>query len=99
MGVSAEPEIMEHSCDSSDLFMVLATDGIWDVIESPQAVQLVAQHLARATAAQGPAAPWDVADAAQLLTTTARRRWETLSPMVDDITAIVVDLRPHMHGR
>jgi hypothetical protein len=30
------------------------------------------------------------------LATTARRRWEQLSPMVDDITAVVVDLRPHM---
>jgi serine/threonine protein phosphatase PrpC len=94
MGVSAEPEMSEHVCDSNDLFLIIATDGIWDVIESAQAVQLVAQHLARATAQGGPAAPWDVSDAATVLATTARRRWESLSPMVDDITAIVVDLRP-----
>jgi len=37
-----------------------------------------------------------VGDAATVLSTTARRRWESLSPMVDDITAIVIDLRPHM---
>jgi hypothetical protein len=46
----------------------------------------------------GPSAPWDVADAATVLTTTARRRWESLSPMVDDITAIVIDLRPVFPG-
>jgi len=152
MGVSAEPEISEHTIDGSDCFLILATDGIWDVIESAQAVQLVAQvfvrecvflrsdnwshtrpyfhyfqpifpcmilkqyalislspppsctlcsvqsqHLARATASN-PSAPWDVQDAATVLATTARRRWEQLSPMVDDITAIVVDLRPHVMG-
>jgi hypothetical protein len=50
MGVSADPEMSEHMCDGNDLFLIIATDGIWDVIESAQAVQLVAQHLARATA-------------------------------------------------
>mmetsp|Transcript_4345 Transcript_4345/g.5729 ORF Transcript_4345/g.5729 Transcript_4345/m.5729 type:complete len:526 (-) Transcript_4345:357-1934(-) len=94
MGVSADPEMSEHACDNNDLFLIIATDGIWDVIESAQAVQLVAQHLARATAQGGPAAPWDVTDASTVLATTARKRWESLSPMVDDITAIVVDLRP-----
>mmetsp|Transcript_64018 Transcript_64018/g.128679 ORF Transcript_64018/g.128679 Transcript_64018/m.128679 type:complete len:261 (-) Transcript_64018:262-1044(-) len=98
MGVSAEPEMTEHRVDGSDCFLILATDGIWDVVESAQAVQLVAQHLQRALTASGggPAAPWDVGDAATVLSTTARRRWESLSPMVDDITAIVIDLRPHM---
>ncbi len=47
LGVSAEPEVTKHSCDGADLFLVLATDGVWDVIDSAQAVQLVAQHLAR----------------------------------------------------
>lgn len=40
MGVSAEPEMSEHSCDAQDCFLILATDGIWDVIESAQAVQV-----------------------------------------------------------
>ena len=30
----------EHSCDAQDCFLILATDGIWDVIESAQAVQV-----------------------------------------------------------
>ncbi|EGB05022.1 hypothetical protein AURANDRAFT_66756 [Aureococcus anophagefferens] len=45
-----------------------ATDGVWDVIDNNQAVQIVHTHL----------------------TST---RWESLSPMVDDITALVVDLQ------
>jgi len=90
-GVSSEPEMSEHTMSANDLFIILASDGIWDVIESNQAVQIVGSHYARATASG--AKQWDVVDAALLLTTTARRRWESLSPMVDDITAMVVDLR------
>jgi serine/threonine protein phosphatase PrpC len=36
MGVSAEPEMTEHRVDGNDCFLILATDGIWDVIESAQ---------------------------------------------------------------
>ena len=96
MGVSAEPEVTEHTLDINDLFVIIATDGIWDVIDSAQAIHIVAGHLARATSHEGPNAAWDTCDAATVLATTARRRWESLSPMVDDITAVVVDVRPHM---
>lgn len=96
MGVSAEPEVTAHTLDTNDVFVIIATDGIWDVIDSAQAIQIVAGHFARATAQEGLSAAWDVCDAATVLATTARRRWESLSPMVDDITAVVVDVRPHM---
>ena len=46
MGVSAEPEVTEHTLDINDLFVIIATDGIWDVIDSAQAIQIVAGHLA-----------------------------------------------------
>lgn len=100
MGVSAEPELTEHTVDGNDHFMIIATDGIWDVIDSNQAVQIVANHAARAAATAGTNGryTWDVSDAATVLATTARRRWESLSPMVDDITCVVVDLRHAMQN-
>lgn len=63
-GVSSEPEMSEHAVGPYDLFVIMATDGIWDVIESNHAVQIVAAHLTRATGGLGNAGPWDVADAA-----------------------------------
>ena len=39
-GVSAEPETLEH-IDEYDEFMIIATDGVWDVIDNNQAVQMV----------------------------------------------------------
>lgn len=35
-GVSAEPETLEHMLDDSDEFIVIATDGIWDVMDNQQ---------------------------------------------------------------
>lgn len=102
LGVSAEPEITDRNLDENDCFLVIATDGIWDVIDSNQAVQIVSTHLNRAAAAAGCSInqwfAWDAQDAATVLATTARRRWEAASPMVDDITAIVVDLRSTQSG-
>ena len=40
-GVSAEPETLEHIVDEYDEFMIIATDGVWDVIDNNQAVQMV----------------------------------------------------------
>ena len=36
-GVSAEPEILDHTIDEYDEFMIIATDGVWDVVDNNQA--------------------------------------------------------------
>ena len=36
-GVSAEPEILDHTLDEYDEFMIIATDGVWDVVDNNQA--------------------------------------------------------------
>ena len=86
VGVSAEPEIMEHNIESNDEFVIVATDGVWDVVDNNQAIQLVSS-----IASKGPS--WSTLDAATLLTKFARTRWTKLSLTADDITCIVVKLR------
>jgi len=85
-GVSAEPETLEHICDEYDDFMVIATDGVWDVVDNNQAVQMVQNFAAKSS-------QWSALDASVCICKFARSRWEKLSPMVDDITCIVVKLR------
>ena len=85
-GVSAEPEIIEHIIDEDDDFVIIATDGIWDVIDSNQAVQIVNNFSSKSK-------NWSTLDASNALTRFARSRWEKMSPMIDDITAIVVKLK------
>lgn len=40
-GVISEPDITTTVLEESDPFLILATDGLWDVISSQQAVDLV----------------------------------------------------------
>ena len=87
-GCSAEPEIIEHLIDPSDEFLVIATDGVWDVLDNSQVVQLVHNFVSK-TSGQG---DWSASDAAMAVAKYARSRWEKMSPMVDDITCIVVKL-------
>lgn len=84
--IHTEPETLEHMVDEYDEFMIIATDGVWDVLDNNQAVQMV-QSFASKTP------NWSTLDAASTVCKFARSRWEKLSPMVDDITCIVVKLR------
>lgn len=84
-GVSAEPEVLEHIVDANDEFFILATDGVWDVVDNNYAVQLVSNFVNKSP-------NWSPIDASQVVTKFARSKWERMSPMVDDITCIVVKL-------
>jgi serine/threonine protein phosphatase PrpC len=79
--VIAEPEITQKRLDSKDQYLVLASDGIWDVIGNQEAVEIAAKY-------QQPS------EASKHLTRLARMRWheETGGMMSDDITAVVARL-------
>jgi serine/threonine protein phosphatase PrpC len=84
-GVSAEPECIERIIDDYDDFLILATDGVWDVVDNNYAVQLVQSFAAKS-------ANWSPIEATNSITRFARSRWEKLSPMIDDISCIVVKI-------
>lgn len=39
--INAEPEVRERSLDRQDEYLVLATDGLWDVMTSQEACDIV----------------------------------------------------------
>eukprot|EP01041_Mallomonas_annulata_P007072 gene7072-14383_t len=85
-GVSAEPEIIEHTIDYDlDDFLIIATDGIWDVVDNTQAVQMIQTFANKGL-------NWNTTEASAWLCKFARSRWEKMSPMVDDITCIIIKL-------
>ncbi|OCT84557.1 pyruvate dehydrogenase [acetyl-transferring]-phosphatase 2, mitochondrial [Xenopus laevis] len=43
--LSAEPEVTYHKLRPHDKFLIMASDGLWDMLESEQVVKLVANHL------------------------------------------------------
>jgi len=44
-GVSSEPEFSRHHLTENDKFLIVASDGIWDVISSEEAVKIVGKAL------------------------------------------------------
>ena len=76
-GVSAEPEITTYSIGGKDSFLVLGSDGLWDVLDEVQCARVVL------------ASPDDPTQAANALCELA-----LASGSMDNITALVVDLRP-----
>ena len=42
-GVSAQPEFTHTKLDKKDLFLILATDGVWEWTSSQEAVDIVSQ--------------------------------------------------------
>ena len=43
--VSAEPEVQPYTLTSEDEFLVLACDGLWDVMSSQRCMELARSHL------------------------------------------------------
>lgn len=81
VGVTAKPEVWDRVMDESDSFMILASDGVWEFIESQTAVDMVG-----ALREQGKE-PEEVCKA---LVEESTKRWQAEEEVVDDITCIVV---------
>eukprot|EP00744_Colponema_vietnamica_P006236 GILI01009066.1.p1 GENE.GILI01009066.1~~GILI01009066.1.p1 ORF type:complete len:421 (-),score=27.72 GILI01009066.1:57-1319(-) len=95
VGVSADPDINLRPINVvQDRFIVLGSDGIWDVISNEEVAEFIEsnRHQASKNAEQGKVI-------AQMLCEEAQRRWmNNQEPgrehMVDDISCIVVELFP-----
>lgn len=83
--VSSEPEIKTWSLQDSDEFLILATDGVWDVLSSQAAVDIVRQCMVDTAGGVGVG---DVKEAAKRLTNAAYSYHS-----MDNITSLVIDLR------
>lgn len=76
--VSAEPEITHHELEEGDEFVLLASDGLWDVMSNAEAACIVR------------AAPQNCKDASQTLVRAALRMgsMDNVSAMLVDIRPI-----------
>jgi len=83
VGVIAEPVVTSHEIEDDDDFLILATDGVWEFIESSEAVRIVGEHLSGGAT-----------KACQALIEAAASKWhEEEGNYRDDITALVVRLQ------
>lgn len=77
--VSSEPEMFESRLSAADEFLILACDGVWDVMSSQQAVDCVRGNLFRTNN--------NAEEASKHLANEAFRRGST-----DNISAVVITL-------
>ncbi|KAI3810137.1 hypothetical protein L1987_19747 [Smallanthus sonchifolius] len=82
-GLISVPDIYYHHITDKDKFVVLATDGVWDVLSNKEAVDIVAAAPSRSTAARA-------------LVDCATRAWRLKYPTSknDDCAAVCLFLDP-----
>lgn len=78
VGVHAFPEVMFHQLTPADKFMVVASDGVWEFLESEDVIKIVAQCQGDATAA------------AKAVCDKSYELWRQEEEVVDDITCVVI---------
>ncbi|KAG9130503.1 hypothetical protein Leryth_023344 [Lithospermum erythrorhizon] len=76
-GLISEPDVIQRRITSKDHFVILATDGVWDVISNQEAIDIVASSPERQ-------------EAAKRLVKCAAREWKRKRPGIvrDDISAV-----------
>ncbi|KAL2490444.1 putative protein phosphatase 2C 73 [Abeliophyllum distichum] len=84
-GLISVPEVTQRHITSKDQFVVLATDGVWDVVSNQEAVQIVSTTL-------------DRGKSAKRLVECAVRAWKKKRRgiAIDDISAIVLYFHSHL---
>ena len=86
IGVNAIPEISSRLVSPDDLFLVIASDGIWEVLTDDEVGTSVKESLEQGL---------KPAEAAKQLVIKSNKRWvDGKYGHVDDITAIIVYFTP-----
>ena len=83
VGVIATPEVKQHVVGEHDLYVVLASDGVWEFIESQPAIDIVEKLMEESAT-----------DACTKLIETAAAKWrQEEGDYRDDITAIALKVK------
>jgi serine/threonine protein phosphatase PrpC len=80
VGVSSIPEMKVHVITSSDKYMVMASDGVWEFLSNQQVGHIVARFHP------------DMEKAAAEVVAESTRRWQEVEEVIDDITVIILSL-------
>ena len=80
VGVTAIPEIIEWKLTKEDKFIILASDGLWEFMESNEVVNIVKDYYLSN----------DIQAAADFLVKESSKRWIKEESSIDDITIIII---------
>jgi len=87
VGVTWEPVLASHSLTSRDHFLLVGTDGLWDVMDNAAAVDFVERYRHRRDSG---------VSCAEALTLEAQERWKAAhdEALVDDISVAILHVAP-----
>lgn len=86
VGVAHAPDITQREICREDRVLLLATDGVWDMLTNLEAVRIIAAVSRGCTQ--------DPQGACGKLCAVARRAWERREARIDDVSCVLV-LLPH----
>ena len=82
VGVMSEPEIIEYDFKEEDKFFLIASDGVWEFIDSEECVNIIKDYYLSN----------DMKGCCDYLYLESKKRWIKEEEVVDDITMILVFL-------
>ena len=83
VGVIACPVVTEHEIKEEDEFIIIASDGVWEFIDSDEAVAIVCEYIGEGANRS-----------CEALIEVAAERWREMEgDYRDDITAVIVQLK------
>uniref|UniRef100_J3LWT3 protein-serine/threonine phosphatase n=2 Tax=Oryza brachyantha TaxID=4533 RepID=J3LWT3_ORYBR len=87
-GLISMPDVSYHRITEKDEFVVLATDGVWDVLSNTEVVSVVSQAKSEASAAR-------------LVVQSAQRAWRTRFPTsrIDDCAVVCLFLNTNARNK
>lgn len=87
VGVTWMPALTSYTLTPKDLFLVLATDGLWDIMDSAATVDFIHRYSLRRD---------DGVSCAEALTLEAQERWKAShnEALVDDISVAILHTAP-----
>lgn len=91
-GVICDPEVMTQTRSMDDEYLLLATDGLWDVLTNEEAYRII-RHTIATNQREGVELPDCIQSAANRLTRIAMDRGSR-----DNITVILLDLQSDNHS-
>lgn len=89
-GVSCVPSEKERTLEENDEFIILGSDGLFDVLKNDEILSTVNNYMATLPPDEHRFA-WNPQYVADMLATKARKRWIEYSDYIDDITCCVSD--------
>ena len=81
VGVIPEPEIMRFDFTGNEKFIIIASDGIWEYIDSDECIKIIKEYYEN---------NMDAVGGLNALVKEAFKRWKIEEDNIDDITAIVL---------